>query len=256
MSVSTVVVPALVACVVLVLSAGSAQRIARVSVRSPGPTPRETRASGPIGRGIRGLLRGGSAPPSVATVPAVRELVQQAATLLRSGVPPWQVWSALIEVADAAGPVAGRAARTAAAGGDAASVLRQAGVPPDGLTSSRASESDPGVRALHGLAAAWEVADCSGAPLAEVLDRYADGLLAQEEASDAREVALAGPRATSRVLVVLPVAGIGLGVLIGAEPVTVLTQTTIGRWCATLGTALTVLGWWWSHRLVQLASRR
>lgn len=250
MSGHAMVVAALLAGIVLVLSPGSAQRISRLSTRPTDPT------TGAVG----GSRRRSSPQSAVATVPAVRELVQQAATLLRSGVPPWQVWSGLTEVADAAGPVAGRAARIAAAGGDAASVLREdtASVRRSCSVkrSSSASGSDPGGRALHGLAAAWEVADRSGAPLADVLDRYADGLLAQEEAADARAVALAGPRATSRVLVILPVAGIGLGVLIGADPVTVLTQTTIGRWCAAFGTALAVVGWWWSRRLVQLASRQ
>lgn len=245
-SAHALVVAALVASAVLVLGPGSARRITRLSAHPSGPNRGTMRAS----------RRGAAPSPPMATVSAVRELVQQAATLMRSGVPPWQVWSGLTEVADAAGPVAGRAARIAAVGGDAASVLREGVAASSAQRSFSAPRSDPGGQALQGLAAAWEVADRSGAPLADVLDRYADGLLAQEEAADARAVALAGPRATSRVLVVLPVAGIGLGVLIGADPITVLTQTAIGRWCAVLGTALAALGWWWSQRLVQLASRQ
>lgn len=59
------------------------------------------------------------------------------------------------------------------------------------------------------LAAVWLLAERSGGPLADALDRYAKGLRSLGELRDRREVLLAGPRATIRLVAALPALAIG-----------------------------------------------
>ncbi|MFP5334724.1 MAG: type II secretion protein F [Actinomycetes bacterium] len=111
-----------------------------------------------------------------------------------------------------------------------------------------------GERALTGLTATWQVAQRTGAPTADVLLRYAASLRADAAAADAREAALAAPRATARLLVGLPPAGLLLGSAVGADPVSVLLGTPAGRVSAAAGAVFALAGWWWTRRL--LASGR
>jgi tight adherence protein B len=108
--------------------------------------------------------------------------------------------------------------------------------------------------AAIGLAAAWQVAQRTGAPAARVLDQLAVGLRSDEDARGAAAAAMAGPRATARLLAWLPAAGLLLGQLIGADPVAVLAGTRLGRLSAVLGGVLAVAGWLWTRRLLRAAS--
>jgi tight adherence protein B len=105
-------------------------------------------------------------------------------------------------------------------------------------------------RPLLALSAAWALCDDVGAPLAEVLDTISEGIRQDAEVEAEIDSALAAPRATARLLAVLPVAGLGLGQLIGAHPVQVLLQTTVGRLSALTGLLLALGGQWWTRRLV------
>ncbi|MGN6303103.1 MAG: type II secretion system F family protein [Angustibacter sp.] len=100
-------------------------------------------------------------------------------------------------------------------------------------------------------AAAWRLAQRTGAPLADLLDTVGATVRADRADRAAVEAALAGPRATSRLLLALPVAGIALGELIGAAPLHVLLATPAGRACALTGLGLLVTGRWWMRRLVR-----
>jgi tight adherence protein B len=60
---------------------------------------------------------------------------------------------------------------------------------------------------------------------------------------------MAGARATSGVLAVLPVLGIGLGQMIGAEPVRFLFGGGVGGWLLVIGVALSCAGLLWSDRI-------
>ncbi|WP_418606655.1 hypothetical protein [Georgenia sp. SUBG003] len=132
-------------------------------------------------------------------------------------------------------------------GGDAASSRQEDGVPGQLLElAARQAERDrlprvlrPVVRrapglgpttagALPGTIAACRLTHELGAPLAEVLQRCAEGLTEAGHARAARAVALAGPRATARLLGWLPLLGLVLGAGIGADPVGVLCRTDDG----------------------------
>jgi tight adherence protein B len=104
--------------------------------------------------------------------------------------------------------------------------------------------------ALLALDAAWRLCDDVGAPLADVLSTVAEGIRQDADVEAEIEAALAAPRSTSRLLGALPVLALGLGQLMGAHPVQVLVQTTVGRVCAVTGLVLAAAGQWWTRRLV------
>lgn len=89
----------------------------------------------------------------------------------------------------------------------------------------------------------------TGAPTADVLDSCAHGVMEAAEASAARRVALAGPKASARMLSWLPLLGLGLGIAMGADPFGFLTGSMIGMGCLVMGLAFEVVGILWVRRL-------
>jgi tight adherence protein B len=67
------------------------------------------------------------------------------------------------------------------------------------------------------------------------------------------EVALAGPMATTRVVLALPGVGILLGTLLGVDALRVLATTPPGWLCLAVGVLLTAGGIRWSRRLIRRA---
>ncbi|WP_354186198.1 hypothetical protein [Arthrobacter sp. UYCu712] len=104
------------------------------------------------------------------------------------------------------------------------------------------------------LAACFDVAEASGCPLADVLTRFAAQLEAEDDAEAARQSALAGPRATVRLLSWLPVLGLVLGTLLGVDPVMILLQEPAGLLAFATGVVLTAAGRIWSAKLVRSAA--
>lgn len=104
------------------------------------------------------------------------------------------------------------------------------------------------------LAACFDIAEASGCPLADVLTRFAAQLEAEDDSEAARQTALAGPRATVRLLSWLPLLGLGLGMILGVDPVRILLGTPFGMAALATGSALTVAGRIWSARLVRAAA--
>ena len=111
------------------------------------------------------------------------------------------------------------------------------------------------VQRVRAVVAAARLSAELGAPLAGVLDRIASAVAADEEADGERRAALAGPRSTAQVLAWLPVLGVVLGTLLGADPVGVVLSGGIGTACAVLGVVLVVLGRWWTSTLLSRAGR-
>lgn len=143
-----------------------------------------------------------------------------------------------------------RAAHRAAQMGLSASEAIRGGCSVAPFTSNRNGE----LRAWRGLAACLDVAEASGAPLAAVLQRLAVQLESDLDAAAIRETALAGPKATVRLLTWLPVLGLGLGMLMGVDPVSVLIGGPVGWAALTSGTGLMVAGRYWSRTLISAAA--
>lgn len=108
----------------------------------------------------------------------------------------------------------------------------------------------PGAAAVaRRVAQSVELAASSGAPLAEVLDRLDVHLRAVDRARSAAAAQAAGARASAALLAAMPVAGVGVGMLIGADPMRVLLHTPLGAACLATASVLQLAGLAWSSRL-------
>jgi tight adherence protein B len=223
---------------------------------------------------------------NAAAVP-VTVIVQQLAALLRGGRTPARMWDELWILyasepsteprgvrgrvrgpgpGSATGPVLApgslailAAARSAALrGAPVGESIRRAGIGLRGPgDASRRDSAGAGgdSRVWAELAACFDIAEASGCPLADVLARFAAQLDAEDDAEAARQTALAGPKATVRLLTWLPVLGLGLGMLLGVDPLRTLLGTPFGMAALGAGVGLTVAGRAWSARLVRSAAR-
>ncbi|MEU6774222.1 type II secretion system F family protein [Streptomyces sp. NPDC046759] len=109
----------------------------------------------------------------------------------------------------------------------------------------------PGAEGLLGLAACWRVAVDRGAGLAAGLDRLDAALRAERDQRADLHAQLAGARATTVLLAVLPALGLLLGSAMGADPLRVLLHTGAGLGCLAAGSAFEVAGAWWAVRIVR-----
>jgi tight adherence protein B len=129
---------------------------------------------------------------------------------------------------------------------EALAVSRMGGDVPPALRSDAHGEP-----LLLSLAALWQVCEGSGGALAAALDRLVES--ARQGARTRREIRaqLAGPRATMKVLAGLPVVGVGMGFLMGANPLAFLLGSVWGWACLILAVLLEAGGVAWTRRLVR-----
>lgn len=107
--------------------------------------------------------------------------------------------------------------------------------------------------ALAAALAATDLAHDLGAELAGVLETAAQGIEESARAHAERETALAGPRATARLLLALPGLGLVVGTLIGARPWELLTTTVWGGLLLITAAGLVATGRAWIARLTAQA---
>ncbi len=106
---------------------------------------------------------------------------------------------------------------------------------------------------LHDLQLSLRMSESAGAPLATSMERAAEHAEERIDALLGRQSALAAPRATGRILSWLPLLGLGLGVLMGSDPVGVLTGSVLGVLTGLLGLGLAFAGRRWTAALVHRA---
>ena len=104
--------------------------------------------------------------------------------------------------------------------------------------------------------AALALAEQTGAPLADLLDRIAADARSTRRAVAAAAAQAAGARATACLLAALPLGGIALGFGIGADPLSVLLHTPIGAGCALAAIGLQLVGLAWAERLTRIPGAR
>jgi tight adherence protein B len=104
--------------------------------------------------------------------------------------------------------------------------------------------------ALRAVAEGWALTERHGAPLVDVLDVVVGALRDAARSEAAVQTALAAPRATARLLGVLPLGGLVLGELVGVHPLSVLLGTGPGRVVGLAGLGCTLAGRVWMRRLV------
>lgn len=121
----------------------------------------------------------------------------------------------------------------------------RAGLPP--AAGSPATLDEPRVAELAG--AAWTLAEQTGAPLADLVERIEADVRAADRARSSAAAQAAGARATAWLLAGLPLGGILLGYGIGVDPLAVLLHTPLGAACAVGAIVLQVGGLTWADRL-------
>lgn len=232
MTTGEVVVGLLVAVAVLA-STRRSSAAPRVGSRRRGSARTGTGRSGAVRRLWAPGRRSRRAAP---TEPDVAHVVTEVAARLRAGSPVADAWRR-----STGGPHEGGTSAPAA---------------DRWLADARARTRDQRVRAqLDAVGAACRLADRLGAPLAEVLERSADGVVEVAQAEGSLRVALAGPASTARLLAWLPVAGVALGWALGADPLATLLDGGVGTVAGVLGVALALAGRRWSRALVESARR-
>ena len=105
-----------------------------------------------------------------------------------------------------------------------------------------------------GAIASCRLSTALGAPLADILQTVAGGVAESGRAEASRRAALAGPRSTARLLACLPVVGLGLGMLVGADPASLLLDGGLGSAVGALGIGLMVVGHLVTRRLIRAAT--
>lgn len=179
-----------------------------------------------------GRLRGGETTRADETAPAI---LSRCVALLRGGVSPNRVWEVIAQESASVAPQT----IAAAVRGGAQTAAALAGRP------------EPPWRVA---AAAWRLADESGAPFAEALERMAAALRELEQLRERRAVLLSGPRATIRMVTALPPLALLLSGVLGFNPLPVLI-TGPGVILLVLGTALLVTGARWAQAMHQRTER-
>jgi len=99
------------------------------------------------------------------------------------------------------------------------------------------------------VSVAWRVAEATGAPLADLLDRLDADLRGVQRVRLSTAAHAAGTRATAVLLALLPLAGIGVGYGMGVDPLRVLLHTPVGIGCAAGAVLLQLAGLAWTDRL-------
>ena len=112
----------------------------------------------------------------------------------------------------------------------------------------------PGYAGLLDLARAWQVSSRSGAPMSAVLEHVAEGLADDQSLRAVVAGELSAPRATGKVMAVLPGCGVGLGYLLGGEPIGWLLAGPLGWGCLLGGVVLACLGVLWIEALAHQAA--
>ncbi len=173
---------------------------------------------------------------SLATVAST---AQRLAVLLAAGVAPSSAW------------------RHLAVGSPSSAVLAAAGADPADIADAIAAAAvtfDPlEAGAWRGLAAAWAVATEAGAPLAPSLAAYAGSLRSLAQTQRDVTVALAGPVATARIVMVLPFVGMFFGFALGFDTLGTLLTTAPGWACLAAGGLGVFTAHRWNRRLVRAA---
>lgn len=99
------------------------------------------------------------------------------------------------------------------------------------------------------LSASWLLAQTHGLAIVALLGAAERDIIERERFTSGVTAAMAGARATAAILAGLPVIGVGLGHLIGAEPLRFLLSGGVGGWFLFVGVTLACAGLWWSDRI-------
>ncbi|MFI7539692.1 hypothetical protein [Actinoplanes sp. NPDC049599] len=123
------------------------------------------------------------------------------------------------------------------------------------LPGSGAVVDPPEARLAELTAAVWRLAEQTGAPAADLVERIEADARAGDRSRATAAAQAAGARATALLLAALPIGGIGLGYGIGTDPLHVLLRTPLGGLCAVAAVLLQGAGLLWADRLANGPAR-
>jgi tight adherence protein B len=157
---------------------------------------------------------------------------------LRVGAHPVAAFSVAATEADGAVAASLRAvAARARLGADVAAGLRSVA-----RSSSQSAQWER-------LAVCWRLAEDHGLAIATLMQTAQRDIVERARFSAKVDAGMAGARTTAAVLAGLPLLGVGLGQLIGAEPVAFLLSGGVGGWLLVIGVALACGGLLWSDHI-------
>ncbi len=170
-----------------------------------------------------------------------RTAVAQACSILAAQVRIGQVPSEALRSAAEDCPVLAPARDTLAIGGD-----------PVGCW--RGQSTEPGLAGLADLGRAWQLSISTGAELAAALVQVAEALTSDQALGLVITSEAAAPRATGKIMAVLPVVGIALGYMMGGDPLTFLITSPIGWACFAVGSFCACVGVLWMEKIADRAT--
>jgi tight adherence protein B len=159
---------------------------------------------------------------------------------LRVGAHPVRAFS--VAAAETDGPVAAACRAVAARAGLGADV--DAGLRSAGASSTLPAQWDR-------LAVCWQLAAQHGLSMSMLMRAAQRDIVARQRFATRVTAKLAGARATASILAALPVLGVLLGQLIGAQPLRFLLGGHAGGWLLVLGTTLACGGLLWADRITE-----
>jgi tight adherence protein B len=221
--------------------------------------PRPHADPGPVADWAAAARRWGRArgSPEGAEAEAL-DLVDALAPALRAGLPPVTALRLIASsTTPGGGPSGGRfggPAGSRGARGGAADALDQAAARGEALAPvwfayAEALRSDD----LRLVAAAWTLCDSLGSPLAPTVATVSDVVRRRRSVRHRIAAALAGPRATMRVLTALPLSGPFVALAVGVSPGD-LYREPAGAFSLGVGLAVLLLGRLWAGRMIRAVS--
>ena len=201
-------------------------------LRPPEWRPMPTRVARGIYRTLRNSWR--TQARLAARRRAAADVVLSLSAELATGLPP----EAALERAAAGRDFMANSLGAVRIGGDVAAALRT-------------DAQHAGLPLLSAVATVWQVSEGSGAGLSDATARLGAAALQQERMRRDLASQMAGPKATARVLALLPAVGLLLGSGLGGSPLTWLLGTPAGWVVLAVGGALEAVGLWWVRRLIR-----
>ncbi len=193
----------------------------------------------------------------------VARVTHRLAVLLEAGLAPASSWQQI-----AAAPLSPRpgSRRAGSRGGSSPSAtarivaaiaadVTEGHAAPDAIRMALPTPRDPARRPWAALLAAWQVSTAAGAPIAPTLSRMAGVFRGLADGGREIETALAGPIATTRIVVALPLVGLLLGFAMGFDVIGTLFGTPAGLACVAVGGILLGVAALWTRRMVASARR-
>lgn len=109
----------------------------------------------------------------------------------------------------------------------------------------------PGCDGFDQIARGWRLCERTGMPLGPVMRQVAEALRQSGDIRDQRRAELATSRSTSRLLAALPAVGLGMGFLVGTNPLAFISGSMIGHLCLIGAATLASAGLIWTEVLTK-----